>query len=192
VILSDDFEDGNSDGWLTTQTSNTGVPAWAVTSSDAGNRTYAETGSLTSTIYLAVNGNRAWTDVSIEAKVRILSVGGSSSSNFAGVCARFFDKDNFYCAALRTDGRFGFRSRIGASSTTLGSAITVTPPVTTNVWSTVRLEVRGTTLNGYYNGSAMPIDTYAILPTECIASGGVALAVSNVTAEFDDVKVNVP
>jgi hypothetical protein len=192
VLLSDDFEDGNADGWLNSQTSTTGVSRWGVGSSDAGSRTYSETGALDSTIYVAVNGSRVWTDVSIEAKVRILSIGGSSSSNFAGVCARFSDLDNFYCAGLRTDGRIGFRSRVGGTSTTLGSAITVTPAITTNVWYTIRLEVRGTTLNAFYNGSATPVDTYAILPSECIASGGVALAVSNVTAEFDDVKVTVP
>jgi hypothetical protein len=192
TLLSDDFEDGNADGWLNSQTSSTGVPRWGVSLSDAGSLSYSETGTLTSTIYVAVNGSRVWTDVSIEAKVRILSIGGSSSSNFAGVCARFSDLDNFYCAALRTDGRVGFRSRVGGSSTTLGSAITVAPPVGVNVWYTIRLVVRGTTLNAYYNGSTTPVDTYAILPSECIASGGVALAVSNVTAEFDDVKVTVP
>jgi hypothetical protein len=190
VLLSDNFEDGNANGWLNAQTSTTGVARWAVAGTDAGSRVYAETGDLSNTIYVAANGDVAWTDVSIEARVRVLTMGGSNTSNFAGVCARVSDINNFFCAALRpSDGRIAFRARIGGSSMTLGGSIAVTPAVTTNVWYTIKLEIRGSTLNVYFNGSLTPNGT---VTSSAICSGGVALAVSNVTAEFDDVRVTVP
>jgi hypothetical protein len=192
VLLSDDFEDGNANGWQSTQTNPGGTPMWQVINSDAGSKTYAETGGFSggSAIYVSVNGVVNWTDVSIEARVRITSWAGTSTSNFVGVCARVTNGvNNFYCAALRSDGRLAIRANINNTKTTLGSAAPVTPPITTGVWYTLKFVVKGPLLNVYLNGSVVPNDTVS----DCtITSGGIALAVANGTAEFDDVKVTVP
>ena len=87
MLLSEDFEDGAANGWVSP------VPAdWSVV--DDGGKVYKQSVSQgNSTVHLSAAGDASWTNVVIEARVKPL-IGGSSSSYFAGVCARLKDAKN--------------------------------------------------------------------------------------------------
>jgi hypothetical protein len=179
VLFSDDFETGNASQWIT---SGTGTAA-VVTD---GSHVYELT-NLTSKVYLAAAGNVAWTDQVISARIKILSFNGSSSSYYAGLCGRLADASNYYCAALRSDGKLAIRADIAGSSNTLGNSVTVNPAITTGTFYTVKLEIIGSTINVYLNGALSDTVTDASIP-----AGGVGLLVDNADAEFDDVSVTSP
>ena len=63
---------------------------------DDGGKVYKQSVSQgNSTVHLSAAGDSLpWTNVVIEARVKPL-IGGSSSSYFAGVCARLKDANNF-------------------------------------------------------------------------------------------------
>jgi hypothetical protein len=185
MLLTDDFEDGTANGWTAL------VPSdWSIV--DDGSKVYKQGVSQgNSTVHLTAAGDVSWTNVVIEAKVKPI-FGGSSSSYFAGVCARLKDPDNFYCAALRSDGKFGIRARTGGNGTNLSPAINVMPTdITSNKWYTVTLKVSGSSLQASVLGPAG--ETATATANDCeIAAGGVGLAAAGMSAEFDDVKVTVP
>jgi hypothetical protein len=192
LLFSDDFEgDGGFGAWLQQTTGSTA--SWSIVAADAGSKVYSGTITNNSSIALAANGNTAWSDVSVEAKIRVRNFPSSSTSYFAGLCVRVVDLSNFSCVALRSDGRIGIRSRTaGASPSNLsGADITVTPAITTNVWYSLKVVVRGSAISIYFNGASVPSET--VTPPGCFpGNGAVALAVANGTAEFDDVRVTAP
>lgn len=192
VLFSDDFEgDGGSGHWL--QQSTGGTATWSIVAADAGSKVYSGAIASSSAIALAVNGSTGWSDVSVEAKIRVRSFPSTSTSYFAGLCVRVVDPLNFTCVALRSDGRIGIRARTaGASpSNVSGADVTVSPAITTNVWYSLKVVVRGSAISIYFNGATVPSET--ITPPGCTpGNGAIALAIANGTAEFDDVKVTVP
>ena len=179
VLFSDDFETGNASQWITNGTGTAAV----VTD---GSQVYELT-NLTSKVYLAAAGKTTWTDQVISARIKILSFNGSSSSYYAGLCGRLADASDYYCAALRSDGKLAIRADIAGSSNTLGNSVTVNPAITTGTFYTVKLEIIGTTINVYLNGALSDTVTDASIP-----AGGVGLLVDNADAEFDDVTVTSP
>jgi hypothetical protein len=183
-LLSEDFEDGMANGWTATNASD-----WSIV--DDGSKVYKQgTAQGNSTVHLSAAGDVSWTNVVIEAKVKP-SFDGSSSSYFAGVCARLEDPDNLYCAALRSDGKFGIRARIGGSGTNLSNAVNVTPPITKDKWYTVTLKVIGGSLQASLTGPSG--ETANASASDCtVPHGGVGLAAAGMAAEFDDVKVTAP
>jgi len=192
VLLFDSFEaDSGAPGWIPTSTSSSQPGMWSLIAGDGGGRVYAQQAAGTgSAVLMSVNGNLAWTDQTIEAKVLVTSWAGSSTSNLVGVCGRYAGPTNYYCAALRGDGKFALRARINDSGTTLNSgAPTVAAATLTGMSFTLKIEIRGTTINGYYNGATVPTAT---VTDATICSGGVALMVEGATVQFDDVKVTVP
>jgi hypothetical protein len=186
VAFFDDFEDGVADGWINATVPPTGLAgAWSILQD--GSKVYRQSNNMDGSTQIAAAGSTAWVNQVIEAKIKVFSFNGVTSSYFAGVCGRFKDIDNWYCAVLRSDGRFSLRARLNAFTNTLGSAVTVAPAVTTNVWYTVKLEIRGTTLTGYLDGVPQTSVT-----DSSIAAGGIAVMGAGVVAEFDDVKATTP
>jgi hypothetical protein len=179
VLFSDDFETGNASQWMT----NGNGTATVVTD---GSHVY-ELSNLTSKVYLAAAGLVTWTDQAISARIKILSFNGSSSSYYAGLCGRLADASNYYCAALRSDGKLAIRADIAGSSNTLGNSVTVSPVIAPGSFFTVKLEIIGSTINAYLNGALVDTVTDASIP-----KGGVGLLVDNTDAEFDDVTVTAP
>jgi hypothetical protein len=184
-LLSEDFEDSMANGWTASVASD-----WSIV--DDGSKVYKQGVSQgNSTVHLSAAGDVSWTNIVIEAKVKPM-FGGSSSSYFAGVCARVKDADNFYCAALRSDGKFGIRARTGGNGTNLSAAVNVMPTdITSNKWYTVKLRVVGSSIEGSVVGPAGESATATANDCE-IPAGGVGLAAAGMSAEFDDVKVTVP
>ena len=142
-------------------------------------------------MFLAAAGDVSWTNVSVQARIKVLSFNGSSSSYYAGVCARVEDADNYYCVTLRSDAKVAIRGDIGGSSNSLGSSVSY--GVAAGTWYTVRLEVVGSTITASINGTpVLPKTGDPAISDASLATGGIALIVDNADAEFDDVSVSTP
>jgi hypothetical protein len=176
LLFSDDFESGSAK-WVTP------LPGWSIVVD--GSNVFSQS-AVENKLHVAAAGDVAWTDQVVEARVKVLSFGGSSTSYLAGVFARFKDSDNHYCAALQSDGEFKIKKKFGGSNSSISTGakgITVAE----NTWYTVKLAVIGSTITLYVDGAQILTTT----DTD-IAAGGVAVGTTNATAEFDDVKVTVP
>jgi Concanavalin A-like lectin/glucanases superfamily len=181
----DNFDDGNADGWSTDNVGPVGTPPgiWSVIGG-VFNQSVAPIDESTSRIAY-VSGT--WTDMTVEARARMNSLGGDTSSYYVGVCGRYLDNNNYYCAALRSDGRFSLRARINGNTETKGDQVEVLPAVTTGVWYTVKLQFQGSTVMGYLDGALLTTFVDGAPP-----SGGIALITAGTTADYDDVTVTVP
>jgi hypothetical protein len=171
LLFSDDFEDGNADGWITT------AGTWAVTMD--GSNVYSETATMGSTLMIAANGSSTWTDQIIEARVKA-TLGTGSSSYVAGIFARY-TTSGYYALVLRDDGKVAIRK----GSSTLNNPAAAS--IVSGTWYTLRFEVVGSSLKGYVNGTLWLTET-----DTSVTAGGIALAVENSTAEFDDITVTAP
>jgi hypothetical protein len=138
----------------------------------------------------AAAGDVAWTDVTVQARVKIVSWAGSSSSDYAGVCARLADADDYTCLTLRGDTKVALREDGAGSSGTAGSSVAA--GLTTGTWYKVTLTVAGNGVTGALNDvMVLPkAGDAAVAPGS--PAGGIALIVDNAEAEFDDVTVTVP
>ncbi|KAB8140301.1 DUF1080 domain-containing protein [Chloroflexia bacterium SDU3-3] len=168
TLLSDTFEDGNADGWATTGGS------WSVVTD--GSKVYQQ--STVSGQSRSLAGS-SWADQTVEAKVKPLSFSGGSE--YVGVIARAQSATSFYTLIIRNANKIELR-RISSGSTNTLTSVSFT--VDTNTWYTLRLQVQGSTLTGYVNGTK-----YVTATDSQYASGQVGLVTYNGTASFDDVSV---
>ncbi len=166
VLFSDDFEDNNSTGWSTNGGS------WSVATD--GTRVYKQTS--TSTTAHAYTGNSAWTNYSIQARAKALSLG---SNGYFGLLVRFQSSSNYYALTLGNSGKVELRKKIGGSTTILASKAY---SVTAGTWYTMKLVVNGTALQGYVNG-ALELSA----ADSSLASGKAGVFTYNTSAVFDDI-----
>jgi hypothetical protein len=177
LLFSDDFEAGNASSW-----SPSAAADWSVVS--AGSQVYKQ-GTKGDALRVSSAGDANWTDQALEVRVKVLTFGGSTTSDLALIAVRFRDADDFYYAALRADGKVVLKARLnGVDSSLTGS---VSAGIAAGTWYTVRVVASGSTLSLYLDGTLQQ-SVAGVL----IASGSVALGSSNATAEFDDVRVTVP
>jgi hypothetical protein len=182
TIFSDNFESG-AGKWITSG------PGTATVASD-GSSVY-DLSCLMSKVFLAAAGDVSWTNVVVQARVKVLSFNGSSSSYYAGLCARVQDANNYYCVTLRSDSKVAIRGDIGGSSNSIGSSVSY--GVATGTWYTVQLAIVGSTITASINGTpVLPKTGDPAITDSSLASGGIALIVDNADAEFDDVSVSFP
>jgi hypothetical protein len=182
TLFSDDFESG-AGKWITNG------PGTATIKTD-GSSVY-DLSCLMSKVYLAAAGDVSWTDVIVQARVKIISFNGSSSSYYAGICARLEDASNYYCVTLRSDAKVAIRGAIGGSSNSIGSSTSY--GVATGTWYTVQLKVVGSIITASINGvSVLPKTGDPTITDSSLPTGGVGLIVDNAEAEFDDVSVTTP
>jgi hypothetical protein len=130
-------------------------------------------------------GDPSWTDQALEARLKILTFGGSTTSDLAFLAVRFRDSDNFYYAALRADGKVVLKARLNGTDGSLGASVSAS--ITTNTWYTVKVVASGTQLSVYIDDAL--IQTFSGV---LIASGSIALGTNNATVDFDDVSVTAP
>jgi pectin methylesterase-like acyl-CoA thioesterase len=170
TMLSDDFEDGNAAGWTTSGGS------WSVTGD--GSQVYRQGG--TSGDARALAGTSTWDAYSVQARIKPTAWNGSN--RFVAVLARAQSATSYYYLALRSNNTVELKKLVSGSATTLASA---TFAVGTNTWYTLRLDVSGTSLRGYVNGSLL---------TEAgdsqFGTGRVGVATYYGSANVDDVVVN--
>ncbi len=182
MLFSDNFESGASK-WLTSG------PGTAAIATD-GSSVY-DLACPMSKVFLAAAGDLTWTDLIVQARIKIVSFNGSSSSYYAGLCARVQDANNYYCVTLRSDTKVAIRGDIGGSSNSIGSSNSY--GVATGVWYTVQLEVVGSTITASINGTpVLPKSGDPAITDASLTSGGIALIVDNAEAEFDDVSATTP
>jgi len=181
TLLADGFENGTAQ-WLTSG------PGTATVKTD-GTNVY-DLADPMSKVFLAAAGNVAWTDVIVEARVKVVSWAGSSSSDYAGLCARLADADNYTCVTLRGDSKLALREDVAGSSGSLGSSVTAS--LTAGTWYQVKLVVAGSSVTAWLDGTMVLPKSGDPASAPGSASGGVALVVDNAEAEFDDLKVTVP
>ena len=168
TLFSDNFDDGNSSGWTTQNGS------WSVVQ-DSGSYVFYQ--SSTSEGRAWVNGS--WSNCTVEAKVKVDNFNGS---NRAFVCARMKDGNNYYAASLVGGGKLEIRKKVSGSSSTLASK---SYSLSTGTWYTVKLEVNGSSIKMYVNGTQQLSATDSSL-----SSGGAGLIAYKVVAKYDNVVVN--
>lgn len=181
MLLAESFETGASQ-WITSG------PGTATIKMDGSN--VYDLADPMSKVFLAAAGDVAWTNVIVTAKVKILSWAGSSSSDYAGICARLADVDNYTCLALRGDTKVALREDVGGSSSSVGNSVSAS--LTTGTWYTVTLEINGNNVTASLNGTMVLPRAGDAAAAPGSANGGIALVVDNAEAEFDDVTVTVP
>jgi pectate lyase len=169
TLFSDDFEDGNANGW-----SKSGG-TWSVVPD--GSLVYRQSG--TGSDAKAQAGDAGWDDQTVQARVR--PTGFNGAGRFAGVLARAQTMTRYYYLALSNEGELVLGRRISGTHTTLAAA---PAPVTIGTWYTLRLEASGGTLRGFLNG------TLAISASDGeLATGRAGLVTLFASASFDDVVV---
>jgi pectin methylesterase-like acyl-CoA thioesterase len=166
----DNFEDGNSKGWTIQKGS------WAV-KDDGTNKTYCKTNAAEARTKA---GNLAWTNYAVQGKIKVDNFNGS---NRAMLCGRYSDGSNYYAASLSNTngGEVQLRKMFNGKDSILKS---VTLPLTTATWYTVKLDMNASNLNVYVN------DTLKLTATDTsLAAGAIGLVAYNATAQYDDITV---
>lgn len=167
ALFSDNFEDGNANGW----TAESG--SWSVVSD--GSMVYKQS---TATGGKSFAGS-SWSNYSLEAKIKALSLG---TNGCTGLSIRYTDSNNRYFVILDKSNNIYIKKASGGTQTVLASkAYTITIGTT----YTVKFAANGSTLEMYVNGVKELTATDTTFST-----GKIALNMYNATGEFDDIVVN--
>ncbi|GAA4595957.1 hypothetical protein BJY16_001858 [Actinoplanes octamycinicus] len=167
ALFSDDFEDG-AGGWAKSG------GTWSVVTD--GSKVYQQS-KTDSELARVFAGESSWTDYSVQAKVK----GGNLGTGLAGVAARASGSSTMYRLALLGTGKAELQAVKGSAVSVLGSA--AVRGVTS--WHTLRIDVAGSRITGYVDGTAIGSGTGS-LP----GAGRIGLVTSRASASFDDVSVN--
>ncbi|MGN9910792.1 pectate lyase family protein [Phytohabitans sp. LJ34] len=170
TLLSDDFQDGNSNGW-----SKSGG-TWSVVTD--GSLAYRQSGTSSDARSLA--GATTWTDYSVQARVK--PTGFGAANRYAGLIARAQSSSNYYALVLTSSGGVQLIKRAGGDPVVLGTG---SGAGGTGTWTTLMLAASGSQLYGYVNGNL------AVQATDSAFSAGRAgVAASYASVTVDDVVVS--
>jgi pectate lyase len=186
-VFCDTFEDGN----LTTN------PVWLATAGafsvidDGGSKVLKQTGSSEAWAY---SGSATWTDVTIQARVKVLDFMGTSSTNCAGLIARWQGSSNpSYMASLCAKGTVGIYKGGDLVDETNG---TKAANIVANTWYDLKLKVSGKpgSVSLVLSIDDAPLITITDSDTsKPVTAGYVALGSKKAfSIEYDDVKVSSP
>ncbi|MFI5915931.1 polysaccharide lyase family 1 protein [Dactylosporangium sp. NPDC051541] len=164
TLFSDDFNDGNANGWSTSGGS------WS-----AGSGAYAQSSSSASAKALA--GSTTWSTTTVTARVTASTFGGSASRGI-GVAARAQSSSNFYALVLTANA---VQIRKGATTTLASAPFSAA----TGTAYTLSLAANGSALTGSVNGTQVVAATDTSYST-----GRVGLLANYVAGAFDDVVVS--
>jgi fibronectin type 3 domain-containing protein len=165
-LFSDDFQDGNSNGW--TRSSGT----WAIVTD--GSLAYRQSG--TSSDSNSRTGSSLWTNISIQARVKPIAFNGAD--RYVGVMTRVVNSNHYYFLALQNGNRLLLGKRAGSSPITLA---TKSFTFSTGTFYTLRIDANGSSLSGYVNG------TLQLTASDSeFASGIIGGATYFASASFDD------
>lgn len=186
LVFCDDFEHGTA-AWLLA-----GEP-WSIiydTTAAKPNAVYGPSAGATSRATVA---QAAWQDMTVQARVRVLSFGQPTVAHRAEVYARYQDGDQLYAVGLRGDGKLGLRKNAVA----IGNAASVM--AVPNEWHVLGIKVSGPpgaiTVAGYLDGrmlaTASDTDDDTTGPSSAAGTAGIGVY-GETLAVFDDVKVSSP
>lgn len=164
-LISDDFEDGNTTGWIFVS------GTWTVVA-DGTNvlRQSATTGQQ-----IGVLGDPNWKNYFVSGRVKPVTAGGAP-----GIIGRYVDASNYYLLRIHESLELvQLYKFVGGTATLLQEA-----PLTinTNTWYNLRLAMNGTTLTGYVNGNA-----YITVTDGSLIQGKIGVRTATGEARFDDV-----
>lgn len=179
TLFVEDFE-RDDDRWQSSAGADFGI----VQDASPGSSVYGN-GAAVSQPQAAFVRGACFTDVEVQARVKALSFGAAMPGAVAGPCVRVQGDNDYYVVGIQGNGGFGvlrvsrfFRQNLEENAMT---------SVEEDAWYTVRVEVVGSTIRGYLNGSLMVNVTDATY-----ASGSIGVCAVNVDAVFDDVRVTLP
>jgi hypothetical protein len=179
-LLRDNFETATG-FWTASPAAN-----WARAMDGAG-MVYSATGSASNTNWrVAYAGEPSWTDVQVEARVRVDWI-GSGSGYYGGICVRYQSEDATACFALRSNGQVMFRVNNDMNTAAAN------PPggaIAENTWYNIRVVARGANITAFVNN--MEIMSGSRVTSGAPAMGRIALACPGTNAMFDDVVVTTP
>jgi hypothetical protein len=167
TLFSDGFENGVS-GW-----SKSGG-TWVVGTD--GSKVYQQS-KADSELARVFAGETSWTDYSVQAKVKPVSLG----KGLAGIAARASSSSTMYRLALTSAGKAELQSVKGSAVSVLGSV----PVGNVSAWHTLRIDASGKTVTGYVDGTKVASGTGTLA-----GAGRIGLVTSYASASFDDVAVN--
>ncbi|MBB5869833.1 pectin methylesterase-like acyl-CoA thioesterase [Allocatelliglobosispora scoriae] len=169
TLFGDDFTDGDTAGW-----SKSGG-AWSVVADGSNALTQSKVDTDSARLFA---GTASWTAYTVQARVKPLSFG---SGGFVAVLARAAGSTTFYRVALRSGNLVELQAVRSGTVTVLGS---LSRSITLGEWYQVGVEVSGTTVRGYLNGTLFATGT-----STAAASGRIGVQTGYATARFDDVIV---
>jgi hypothetical protein len=184
-VFCDDFEDGNANGWAPSG------GTWSVVTD--GSRVYQ--GGNGNSMSLA--GGTTWSNQTIQARMKVLQYGGTSTSYRAGIVARASNTTDLYVFAIDASGAMrllkGTSSPAGdGASGTCGKVIV---DAQVNTWYTLRMTIAGTggnvRLTTYLDNTPIH-DCQTSIGTLPSGGAGTYIYGPNTIAEFDDVRLSVP
>jgi pectin methylesterase-like acyl-CoA thioesterase len=170
TLFSDDFTDGNTAGWSMSG----GI--WKVVTD--GSAVLAQTKAATDNGRLFA-GSSSWTDYRVQARIKPTTLTGDG---YVALLARASGATTYYRLALRPGNLARLEQVRSGAVTVLASAPT---PISAGVWYQVAVEVSGSTVRGWLDGSLIGSAT-----TTAIAKGRIGVQTGYATAEFDDVLVS--
>jgi hypothetical protein len=172
TLFSDNFEDGNSNGWSTSS------GTWTVVTD--GSRVFRQSGtSADSRARAGSTGSTPWTNYSVQARVKPIAFNGAN--RYVGLIARATNSNHFYYLALQNGNQLVLAKRDGDTSTTLSSKSFT---VTTGTFYTLRIVAQGSSLTAFVNG------TQQLTATDTqFSSGAIGVASFFASGSFDDVVV---
>jgi hypothetical protein len=166
AYFCDDFEDGDTVGWLLFDGSWSVVPDGTEVLKQAS----LDSGSAIVDV--------EWGAQDINVRVKLGEAPGQFSSYYALVAGRYQDVDNYYFVTIRADNKLGLGRRYQGSVTELISPVNINPAE----WHSVRLLIIDSALVVYLDGVLRASVIDSILTT-----GGIALGSNGIAASFDDV-----
>ncbi|GAA2615805.1 hypothetical protein Adu01nite_31860 [Paractinoplanes durhamensis] len=167
--ISDNFEDGDTAGWSKSGGS------WAVVTDGSKALRQSDAGSELARQFA---GDSGWTDYTLTAKVRAVTLSGSAAA--AGIVARAGGAHQFERLVLVPGAVRLEEVRGGDSVTVLGSLALASAA---SGFHTLRLDVGGGTVTGYVDGAKVGSGTAKL------SKGKAGLITTSAAASFDDVSV---
>jgi hypothetical protein len=181
-VFCDDFEDGDAGGWAPIG------GTWSVIS-DGGSAYRGANGSGN-----AIAGSAAWTDQTVEARVKVTQFGNNKAGFRAGVIARYASAGSFYVFLVDGTGSLRLLDDEDTPAGHTGTCGKIDANLAAGSWHTFKLKVSGSTsvrLQTFLDGTAVH-DCTSTSSTVPAGAAGAYVYGANTIVEFDDVKVSTP
>jgi len=169
ILFSDDFEDGDANGWTTSGGS------WSVVTDDT--KMFRQ--SSASNTAQAWAGSDGWDNYTYEVRIKPLNFGTNASF---GICARYADIQNNYSFIYsKNTGTIRIQKKVNGNITILAEK---SYAISTGNTYTFKAVLNGNVLEFYVNGTKQ---LTAVDST--FTSGKIALTTYYASAAFDDITV---
>lgn len=169
TLFTDDFSDGNTSGW-----SKSGG-TWSLVADDGQALQQAKGDTDNARLFA---GTTSWTDYTVQARVKPLTLPANGA---VALLARASGATTYLRLALLPGNQVRLEAVRSGTATVLGSA---SRSVATGTWYTLRIEIAGSAVRGYVDGTLVTSGTSPIAGT-----GRIGVQTLYATARYDDVAV---